>query len=63
MMELRIVLSLTVREFTFQDAYDEFYAGGRRKGIKSYQGERGFQIDEGAAHPAEYYPCKVKLTL
>jgi cytochrome P450 len=63
MMELRIVLSLTVREFSFRDAYEEFDAKGGWKGIKSYKGERVFQIDEGAAHPAEYYPCKVELNL
>jgi hypothetical protein len=63
MMELQIVLSLTVRAFTFQNAYDEFDAGGGRKGMKTYKGVIVFQIDEGAAHPAEYYPYKVKLTL
>ena len=58
MTELRVILSLIVREFDVQDSYSEI-DGNSTVGIKTYKGERAFQIDSGAAHPADFFPCKV----
>ena len=61
MTELKVVLAHLVREFDFKDAYDEWDFANPRKGLKICRGERAFQIDEGAAHPADGYPCRVSL--
>ena len=61
MTELRVVLSLVVREFDFRPAYREWDAKHPRKAISTYRGERAYQIEEGAAHPVDRYPCRVSL--
>ncbi|CAG8949870.1 hypothetical protein HYFRA_00004198 [Hymenoscyphus fraxineus] len=61
MIELKVVLAHLVREFDFENSYDEWDIANPRKGLKICRGERAFQIDEGAAHPAEHYPCKVSF--
>jgi hypothetical protein len=59
MTELRVVLALLAREFSFEPAYAEWDRLHPRNGLKTYRGERAYQIEEGAAHPVEHYPCKV----
>ena len=61
MAELCVVLACIVRQFDFKPAYDEWDALHPRKGAKTYRGERAYQIEEGAAHPVERYPCRVSL--
>ena len=61
MTELRVVLACIVRQFDFKPAYDEWDAIHPRKGLKTYRGERVYQMEEGAAHPVEHYPCRVSL--
>jgi len=64
MTELRVVLACVVRQFDFQPAYQEWdrlYAPGKEGALKTYRGERAYQIEEGAAHPAEHYPCRVSV--
>lgn len=58
MTELRVILSLLVCEFDVRDSHSEIYTNSTAR-IKTYKGERAFQIDSGAAHPADYFPCKV----
>jgi len=60
MTELRVVLALLIREFDFKDAYDE-WDSKNRKDLRTVYGERAFQIEEGAAHPSDHYPCRVSL--
>ena len=60
MVKLRVVLSLILRQFDFQDAYEEADTHSKR-GLKTYRGERAYQIDSGAAHPADFFPCKVSI--
>ena len=64
MMEIRVVLAMIVREFDFKPAYDEWdrLHAKKKRGVRTYRGERVYQIDEGAAHPADHYPCRVSLT-
>ena len=58
MTELRVILTLLVRRFDFAPAYDEWDRLHSRKGAR-YRGERAYQIEEGAAHPVDKYPCRV----
>ena len=59
MVELRVVLCLIAREFEFADAYAEF--DRKKGGARRYRGERAYQVEEGAAHPVDGYPCRVRL--
>lgn len=61
MTELKIILACLVREFDFRPAYDEWDRLHPWKGMKSYRGERAYQMEEAAAHPVEHYPCRVSL--
>ena len=61
MTEIRVVLVLIAREFDFKPAYDEWDSLHPKKGVQTYRGERVYQIEEGAAHPADHYPCRVSL--
>jgi cytochrome P450 len=61
MTELRVILACIVRQFDFKPAYDEWDRLHPRKGLKTYRGERVYQVEEGAAHPVEHYPCRVSL--
>jgi hypothetical protein len=61
MIELRVILACLVREFEVEPAYDEWDAAHPKKGIKLYRGERAYQVEQGAAHPVNGYPCRIKL--
>ena len=62
MTELRVILALLVRQFDFSPAYEEWDdlhpLGG--KVMRTYKGDRAYQIEEGAAHPVDHYPCRVR---
>lgn len=61
MMELKVVLALTMREFDVRDAYVEFDALRPRDGLMTVEGERAYQIEQGGAHPADRFPCRVSF--
>ncbi|KAI4257703.1 MAG: hypothetical protein LQ352_001543 [Teloschistes flavicans] len=64
MTELKVVLACLVRQFDFSPAYEEFDSLNhqkRRAKVATYRGERAYQIEEGAAHPADHYPCRVSI--
>lgn len=64
MTELRLILVFLVRQFDFSSAYQELDALNLLKNkaqIRTYRGERAYQIEEGAAHPADHYPCRVRV--
>jgi cytochrome P450 len=61
MVEFRVILACIVRELDFRSAYDEFDRLHPRGGLKTHRGERVYQIEEGAAHPVDHYPCRVSL--
>jgi len=61
LIELRVILACLVREFEITPAYDEWDAQNPKKGIKLYRGERAYQVEKGASHPANGYPCRIKL--
>ena len=61
MMELKIILALTVREFEVREAYAEFDRLYPHKGLMAVGGERAYQVEHGGAHPADRFPCRVSL--
>ena len=62
-LEVRLILALTVREFTVESAYDEWDRKEGTKGPKTVDGDRAYQILLGAAHPNDGFPCKVSVTM
>lgn len=62
MLELKIILTMVVRELEVRDAYGEWDEKFKsKKGIREVDGERAYQVDGGAAHPADGFPCRVKF--
>lgn len=61
MTQMSVVLAMVAREFDFHPAYEEWDRLNPSKGLKTYRGERAYQIEEGAAHPADKYPCRVSV--
>lgn len=61
MTELRVILICIVRQYDFRPAYDEWDRLHRTQGLKTYRGEPVYQIEEGAAHPVDHYPCRVSI--
>ena len=62
MVELSVVLAMVAREFDFKECYAEWVVlNTMKQGRKTYRGERAYQVEEGAAHPADGYPCRVSM--
>jgi cytochrome P450 len=60
-MEIKMILAMTVREFDVCGVYAEWDQVNRRgqKNVKSVEGERAYQIQLGSAHPSDGFPCRV----
>ena len=63
MLELKIVLIMTAREFDIQSVYDEWDRLNPRNGAKTVNGDRAYQILSGSAHPCDGFPCRVSLAV
>lgn len=61
LLEVRLILALTVREFSIESAYDKWDRLKPPKGPKTVNGDRAYQILLGAAHPNDGFPCKVSI--
>ncbi|TEA19169.1 putative sterigmatocystin biosynthesis P450 monooxygenase stcS [Colletotrichum sidae] len=63
MVELRVALVMTAREFNIKPAYDEWDRIHLRRGIKTVNGDRAYQAVKGGggAHPADGFPVTVEL--
>lgn len=61
MVELSVLLVMVAREFEIRECYGEWDGLKPKKGRKLYRGERAYQVEEGAAHPADGYPCRVSV--
>ncbi|KKK22293.1 aflN/ verA/ monooxygenase [Aspergillus ochraceoroseus] len=63
LLELRIALAMTLREFNITPAYDEWDRLHPRDTIKEVNGHRAYQMEKGGggAHPADGLPCRVTL--
>lgn len=68
LLELKIALVLTVREINVMPAYEEWDTMHPRKGagdkagfVNTVDGNRAYQAEKGAAHPADGFPVRVGL--
>jgi cytochrome P450 len=59
LQELKVVLALTVRDFDLTEAYEEWDALNKPKGVKMVNGERAYQIQLGSAHPVDGFPVRI----
>ncbi len=59
MLDTKIALAMTVREFDISDQYAEWDRLHPSNGPKTVFGERAYQVPQGAAHPVHGFPCKV----
>jgi cytochrome P450 len=60
-LELKIVLAVTTREFDIRSVYDEWDKLHHKKGPKTLNGDRAYQVLSGAAHPSDELPCRVSI--
>ncbi|KAI9686368.1 MAG: hypothetical protein M1822_003713 [Bathelium mastoideum] len=62
-MEIKVVLAMTIREFDICPAYEEWDALHNIHGPKTVFGNRVYQVEGGGggAHPSERYPCTIAL--
>lgn len=63
MLELKICLVMTLREFTVTPAYEEWDSTRPRRGVRTVNGHRAYQAEKGGggAHPADGFPVRVTL--
>jgi cytochrome P450 len=61
MLDLRISIAMIVRQFDISDAYAEWDQLHPQKRPQMVDGERAYQIGNGGAHPADGFPCRVRL--
>ncbi|KAE8349705.1 putative N-alkane-inducible cytochrome P450 [Aspergillus coremiiformis] len=61
LLDIRVTLLMTVREFDFQDQYTEWDRGHPAHGLNTIFGERAYMIQAGSGRPAQGLPCKVSL--
>jgi len=59
MLDIKVTLLMTLREFDIKDAYNEWDKLHPSKDIQTVHGERAFQVAKGSAHPADGFPCRV----
>jgi cytochrome P450 len=63
MSKLKISLVMLVRTFDIKPAYDEWdqIHGIPKLRTCTFQGERAYQIGQAGAHPADGFPCRIKV--
>lgn len=59
--EVKIMLTLTAREFNIEEVYAEWDELHQPKGVKTVDGERVYQIQLGNAHPADGFPARMRM--
>ena len=62
MLEIKLVMVMTVREFDIQASYDEWDRVNGKTGVRTVNGERAYQVLDGTVRPAEGFPCRVSVT-
>ena len=61
LLELKLVVVMTVRKFDVSPAYEDWDRLNPKKGQKTVEGERAYQVLRGGAHPSDGFPCRVAL--
>jgi cytochrome P450 len=59
--ELKAFLVLMAREVDIKECYDEF-DGGRKVDLTNVFSEKVYQVEAGAAHPRDRFPCRISLS-
>ena len=59
MLEIKLVLAMTVREFEVQACYEEWDRGKGRWGPTMVNGEKAYQSAAGTVRPRDGFPCRV----
>lgn len=61
MLDMKVTLVMTLREFDIKDAYEKWDLLHPRKGLKSVWSERAYQVFAGSAHASDDFSCRVSL--
>ena len=61
MLEMKVAIVMTAREFDIKTVYDEWDRLNRPKGPKTVSGERAYQAKSGG--PSDGLPCRVKMAV
>ncbi|KAL4789090.1 cytochrome P450 [Aspergillus venezuelensis] len=63
LLELKVALVMTLRQFRITPVYDEWDETHPRESVKHVNGHRAYQAEKGGggAHPADGVPCRVTL--
>ena len=61
MLELKLVMVMTLREFDFKSSYEEWDHIRGNTGPRTVSGERAYQVLDGTTRPADGFPCKISL--
>ena len=59
MLEIKIVMALTLREFRVEANYEEWDNAKGRTSMRTVNGERAYQVLDGTTRPADGFPCRV----
>ena len=61
LLELKLVMVMTLRDFSITASYDVCDQDQHRKGARSLNGERAYQVLKGTTRPADGFPCRVAI--
>ncbi|CRG90420.1 putative sterigmatocystin biosynthesis P450 monooxygenase stcS [Talaromyces islandicus] len=61
LLDVKVTLVMTVREFDFHDQYAEWDRLHPSRGPNTMFGERAYLVQKGSGHPAQGCPCRVAL--
>jgi len=62
MLEMRLVMVMTLREFDVKSSYEDWDRVHGKPGPKTVSGERAYQVLDGTTRPADGFPCRVART-
>ena len=61
MLEMKLVMVMTLREFNMISSYEEWDRSHGKPGPRTVSGERAYQVLDGTTRPADGFPCRVSL--
>ena len=61
MLEMKLVMVMTLREFDVRSSYDEWDRIRVKLGPRTVSGERAYQVLDGTTRPADGFPCRVLM--
>lgn len=64
LLEMKLVMVMTLREFNVTSSYDAFdHDQGKRRKSNTVDGERAYQVMKGTPRPADGFPCRVTVAI